>query len=495
MAGKGEKATPSIKNNFKTGGQGEKGNKMTFLEMLRKKQKENNSMVCVGLDTCIDKLPEGLPKNSKGVFEFNKAIIDTTCDLVCAYKPNFAFYEADETLDALKKTVEYAHKKEVPIIIDAKRGDIGNTNEAYAKAIFETFGFDASTVNGYMGHDCVEPFAKYKDKGVIVVVRSSNPGARDIQDIKDQNGKPVYMRMLEKVRDEWNTNGNLLMVAGATYPEELAEIRKAAPDMEFLVPGIGKQGGSVAEVVQNGMNSVGFGMIINSARGIIYASNAKDFADAARVKTKKLKDEINKHKTAKLVLDLFDVEAIKFGNFTLKSGIKSPIYIDLRPLVSYPELTEQIAKELVNIIKNLKWDVMAGVPYTALPIAVHMSKQTKKPMIYARKEIKKYGTGRKIEGVFKKGDRCIIIDDMITDGGSKFENIEPIKKAGMKVRDVVVVLDREQGGDKNLAKKGYKLTSLLKLTDMLEILRDYKKISEEKYNEVIDYLKKTQTGK
>ncbi len=476
-------------------GRGEERKNMTFLEMLRKKQRENNSMVCVGLDTSISKLPEGLAKNSQGVYQFNKAVIDATADLVCAYKPNFAFYEADETLDALKKTVEYAHKKGVPIIVDAKRGDIGNTNEAYAKAIFETFGFDASTVNGYMGHDCIEPFAKYKDKGVIVVVRSSNPGARDIQDIKDVNGKPVYMHMLEKVRDQWNTNGNLLMVAGATYPEELAEIRQAAPDMEFLVPGVGKQGGSVAEVVQNGMNSEGFGMIINSARGIIYASSGKDFAQASRIKTKQLRDEINKHKTAKLVLDLFSKEAIKFGNFTLKSGLKSPIYIDLRPLVSYPDLMEQIAKEMTNLVKNIKFDIMAGVPYTALPITVHMSRILNKPMIYARRETKSYGTGRKIEGVYKKGDRCIIIDDMITDGGSKFENIEPMKKAGMKVKDVVVVLDREQGGGKNLAKKGYKLTSLLKLTDVLEILKEYQKITDEKYQEVMEYLKKTQTSK
>ena len=473
---------------------GEKGREMNFLETLKEMQRKNNSMVCVGLDSRIDKLPEGLSKDSKGVFEFNRAIIDKTCDLVCAYKPNLAFYEADGTLDALKKTVDYAHSQGIPVIADAKRGDIGNTAKAYAKAIFETLGFDAVTVNAYMGYDCVEPFSEYKDKGVIVVTRSSNPGARDIQDIKDQNGKPIYMRMLELVQ-EWNTNGNLLMVAGATYPEELAEIRKAAPNMTFLVPGIGKQGGDVAKTVQAGMDADNFGIIINSARGIIYASSGKDFAEAARTKTKALRDTINKHKTAKLVLDLFDAEGIKFGDFTLKSGLKSPIYIDLRPLVSYPNLMEQIAKEMSAMVKNMRWDVMAGVPYTALPIAVHMSKQLNKPMIYARKETKKHGTGRKIEGVFKKGDRCIIIDDMITDGGSKFENIKPMKQAGMKVKDVVVVLDREQGGAKNLAKKGYKLTSLLKLTDVLVILKDYEKISEEKYEEVMDYLKKTQISK
>lgn len=476
------------------GGQA-KGAKMNFLEWLKTKQKENDSMVCVGLDTTIGKLPEGISKDNAGVLKFNKALIDATSDLVCAYKPNMAFYEADGTLEALKKTVEYAHKKGIPVISDAKRGDIGNTNAAYAKAIYETYGFDASTVNGYMGSDCVSPFSEYKDKGVIVVVRSSNPGAKDIQDIKDQNGKPVYMNMLEKVRDEWNQNGNMLAVAGATYPGELAEIRQAAPKMTFLVPGIGKQGGSVSEVVQAGMDEDGLGMIINSAREIIYASNGKDFAEAAREKTLKLKNEINLHKKAKLILELFAIQTIKFGDFLMKSGVRSPIYIDLRPLVSYPKILETIARELINLSSNLKYDVMAGVPYTALPIAVHISEINGKPLIYARKEVKDYGTSRKIEGVYKKGQKCVIIDDIITDGGSKFENIEPLEKAGLKVKDVVIVIDREQGGAKNLAKKGYHLHSLFKFTEVLEILKNYQKISEEKYNEVVEYLKKTQIKK
>lgn len=468
-----------------------KGCKMNFINWLKDKQKENESLVCVGLDTSIDKLPQGLSKDNEGVWQFNKAIIDSTYDQVCAYKPNMAFYEADNTLEALKRTVEYAHKKGVPVIADAKRGDVGNTAEAYARAIFDNFGFDGVTVNAYMGYDCVQPFSAYKDKGVIVVTRSSNPGAKDLQDIKDQQGRPIYMNMLQKVL-EWNTNDNLLMVAGATYPEEMAQMRQAAPDITFLVPGIGKQGGDLASTVKNGIDENGLGMIINNARGIIYASSGADFAEAARAETIKMKNEINKHRKAKLILDMFEAEAVKFGNFTLKSGLKSPIYIDLRPLVSYPILMQKIAKELTKLIQSIKYDVLAGVPYTALPIAVHLSSQLNKPMIYARKETKDYGTARKIEGVFKEGDKCLIIDDMITDGASKFENITPIEKAGIKVKDVVVVLDREQGGDKKLKAKGYKLTSLFKLTEVLEILRDYGMITDEKYQEVIDYLKKTQ---
>jgi len=294
---------------------------MTFLEMLKKKQRENNTLVCVGLDTDEKKLPICFPKNKNGVpkkisiLDFNKAIIDATSDLVCAYKPNSAFYEAAEAYDILKKTVKYAHAKEIPVIDDAKRGDIGNTAEQYAISIFEKLHFDAVTIQAYMGFDSVYPFAKYKDKGVIIVVRSSNPGAKDFQDMivvspedvknaKDdaellcllKNAEPLYKYNLRKVLEN-NTSGNLLAVAGATYPGELAEMRKIAPEMTFLVPAVGKQGGTIEDVMQVGMNSEGLGMIINFARDIIYASSTTSFAEKAREKCLELRGEINKYRS------------------------------------------------------------------------------------------------------------------------------------------------------------------------------------------------------
>jgi len=265
---------------------------MNFQDKLDKAVEKNNSLLCVGLDSNFDKLPEKFKKLSNPQFEFNKWVIEQTHDLVCAYKPNWAFYEArgDQGMKELKLTMKYLKKKypEVITIADAKRADIGSTNEGYVKSIFDWLGFDAVTLHPYLGKEAVEPFLNRKDKGCIVLCRTSNPGAGEFQDLKVE-GKPVWQTVAEQVRDKWNENGNCLLVAGATYPEELAKIRKLVGEMWLLVPGIGAQGGDVEKTVKAGVNSKGVGMIINSSRGII-------FADNPRLEAEKLKDEINKYR-------------------------------------------------------------------------------------------------------------------------------------------------------------------------------------------------------
>jgi len=270
-----------------------------FLKKYQKIVKKNNSLVCIGLDSELTKIPKHLLKESDPIFNFNKAIIDATHDLVCAYKPNIAFYEAEgiKGLQSLKKTVDYLRKKypAIPIICDAKRADIGNTNIGYVKNIFDYFGFDAVTVNPYLGKEAIEPFLDQKDKGIIILCKTSNPGAGELQDLKFK-GKELWQIVAEKVNKKWNFNHNCLLVIGATYPEELKKIRKIIPEMVFLIPGIGAQGGEVERTVEAGKNKQGNGMIINSSRGIIFASNGRDFALAARRETKKLKDLINKYR-------------------------------------------------------------------------------------------------------------------------------------------------------------------------------------------------------
>ena len=231
------------------------------------------------------------------VFEFNKAIIDATADLVCAYKPNIAFYEAqgEKGLDALHKTVQHV-PKDIPVIVDAKRGDIGNTSAAYAKALFEHFDCDAVTVSPYLGFDSLEPFLKYKEKGVIILCRTSNKGASDFQSLLCQyEGKnmPLYEIVALKA-SRWNTNHNVGLVVGATYPEELKNIRQAHPGLPILIPGVGAQGGDLELAVRYGIDADNRGIIINSSRGIKYASKGADFAKAARRATATLRDEINK---------------------------------------------------------------------------------------------------------------------------------------------------------------------------------------------------------
>jgi orotidine-5'-phosphate decarboxylase len=268
---------------------------MNFSEKLEKASRKNHSLVCVGLDADPLLMPQKI-----GLFDFNKAIIDATSDLVCAYKPNLAFYESrgDEGLDALKRTLKYIPDG-IPVIADAKRADIGNTSRAYAIALFDIQGFDAATVNPYLGYDAIEPFLMYKDKGIIILCRTSNAGAKDFQSLLCQTPaglKSLYEIVAEKA-GEWNRNGNIGLVVGATYPDELKTIRRMHPQMPLLIPGIGAQGGEVAITVRNGTSPQGEKAIINSSRGIIHASKGPDFAEAARRAALTLRDEINRYRS------------------------------------------------------------------------------------------------------------------------------------------------------------------------------------------------------
>ena len=260
---------------------------MKFVDKLLAASRQNKSLLCIGLDPD----PELMPKVS--LLEFNKAIVDATADLVCAYKPNLAFYEAlgIEGLEALKKTIEYI-PRHIPVVGDGKRGDIGNTAKAYAKALFSTFGFDAVTVSPYLGFDSVEPFIEYKDKGVFILCRTSNPGAVDFQNLVDSQGIPLYETVARKAM-EWNVHGNIGLVVGATYPEELKRIRQLCQEMLLLIPGIGAQGGDLASAVKYGVDAQGEKAIITVSRQILYSSRERDFAEAAQRSTRELRDRIN----------------------------------------------------------------------------------------------------------------------------------------------------------------------------------------------------------
>lgn len=254
----------------------------------------HDSWVCVGLDPEPEKLPAILRHRPQAILEFNRAIIDATADLVCAYKPQIAHYAAVGAEDQLLETIRYIRERApgVPVILDSKRGDIGSTAEKYAREAFERFGADAVTVNPYLGRDAAEPFLAYKDKGVIVLCRTSNAGAREFQDLQ-VGGRKLYEIVAEHVARDWNVHGNCLLVVGATYPEELAAIRACAGEMTFLVPGVGAQGGDVERVVRQGRNAKGRGLIVNSSRGILYAGSGEDFAVAARRATLELRAAIN----------------------------------------------------------------------------------------------------------------------------------------------------------------------------------------------------------
>ncbi len=268
----------------------------TFIEKLSAAWTGNNSLLCVGLDPDIKKLPTHLQQQPDGIFVFCKAIIDATADLACAFKPQIAYFAALAAEDQLQAICAYlkTNYPHIPIILDAKRGDIGATAEQYAREAFERYGADAVTVNPYMGSDSIMPYMEWKEKGVIVLCRTSNPGGSDLQFLMHE-GKPVYQHVAQLVAEKWNTNGQCGLVVGATFPNELAAVRAIVGDMPLLVPGIGAQGGDIAATVKAGQ-TINAGMMINSSRAILYAkaNAAEDFVMAARRVALETRDEINR---------------------------------------------------------------------------------------------------------------------------------------------------------------------------------------------------------
>jgi orotidine-5'-phosphate decarboxylase len=270
---------------------------VTFYQKLKAIWGKTNSLVCIGLDPEPSRFPDHLKNVSDSIFQFNKAIIDTTNDSVCAYKPQIAHFSAQGAEKQLEQTIDYLNKNypNTLIILDAKRGDIGSTAKKYAVEAFERYGVDAVTVNPYLGYDSVGPFLSYEDRGTIILCRTSNPGAADIQDLI-VDGEPLYKRVARLASEHWNINDNCLLVVGATWPSQMLEIREIVGDMPFLVPGVGAQGGNVETIVNSGQTSDGTGLIISSSRGVLYASSGRNFAEAARNVTLELRDEINTHR-------------------------------------------------------------------------------------------------------------------------------------------------------------------------------------------------------
>jgi len=462
-----------------------------FFRWLEDSIERNDSLLCVGLDPRPERL------GGEDAFAFNRRIIDATADLVCAYKPNFAFYEALGLpgLEALQRTIEYIHQCELPVILDAKRGDIGSTAEAYAHAAFQIWAADAVTVNPYLGSDCVAPFAQHEDKGVFVLCHTSNPGAQELQSL-EVDRQPLYRRVAELVQ-RWNAHGNLGLVVGATYPQVLAEMRRTFPHLWFLVPGVGAQGGDLEATVRAGLDAHGRGLIINVARSVIFADDPRQAARALRDRINTIRQSPisntqylipNIHYIHSLVLALHELGAVQFGDFRLKSGKRSPIYIDLRLLVSDPKLMRQVAQAYVQLMAGLEFDRIAAIPYGGLPIGQAVALEVGKPLLYPRKEIKEHGTGRVIEGRYQAGETVVVLDDLITTGSSKFEAIAPLEAAGLRVRDVVVLIDRQQGGAEELAARGYRLHSVLTMRELLDVLERHGRISAAQRVEVERFL-------
>lgn len=268
---------------------------MNFKTKLEAAWTRSASMLMVGLDPDPARFPAELQGRPDAVFEFCREIVDATAPYVCGFKPQIAYFAAqgaEDQLEALCRHIRERHPV-LPLVLDAKRGDIGSTAEQYAREAYERYGADAVTVNPYMGHDSVAPYLEWKDRGIIVLCRTSNPGGSDLQFIEDREGTPLYLHVASMVAEKWNGNGQCGLVVGATFPHEIAKVRARVGDMPLLIPGIGAQGGSIPDTVHAGRDSQGRGMMINSSRAILYASRGDDWRDAATAAARDTRDAIN----------------------------------------------------------------------------------------------------------------------------------------------------------------------------------------------------------
>lgn len=470
----------------------------TFFSRLEERARQTGSLLCVGLDPHPADLPQPTAMAAR---EFSLRLIEATADLALAYKPNAAFFEAfgAEGWQALAEVIR-AVPPEIPVILDVKRGDISSTAEAYARACFDGLGAQAVTLNPYLGHDSLLPFLQDPRRAAFLLCKTSNPGAADLQDL------PLYadgrhLRLFEQVAllaQTWNVNDNIGLVVGATHPAALADVRRLAPDLWILAPGVGAQGGDLNAALAAGLRADGLGLLIPVSRAISRAADPHQAAlelhqaiasarqaAAASVVTANGVPE-------RLAEGLLQAGCVRFGQFKLKSGLMSPIYIDLRQLVSHPDLLAEAATAYVNLLQPLQFDRMAALPYAALPIATAISLQSGWPMIYPRKEVKAYGTRAEIEGEFSEGERVVVIDDLATTGGSKFEAIEKLTQAGLSVQDVVVLIDRQSGAAEALAKAGFRLHAVLTLTALLDYWEQRKRIPADQIAAVRAFLKETQ---
>jgi uridine monophosphate synthetase len=459
---------------------------ISFFERLEERCKGINSLLCVGLDPH----PEDLANQSANAArDFCFRLIDATRSVAAAYKPNSAFFEVygADGIATLKDVIAHVGG-DIPVILDAKRGDIASTSAAYAKAAFTTLEADSLTVSPYLGKDSVEPFISDPEKGIFVLCKTSNPGAGDVQDL-NAGAEPVY-RHVARLAQQWNKHGNVGLVVGATYPQVLAELRTEV-DLWFLAPGVGTQGADLKAALAAGLREDGLGMLLPVSRAI---SQAQD----PTVMAQKLRDDINtarEQRPAKnkqifankqLADDLLRLGCVQFGEFKLKSGKNSPIYLDLRRLVGDPVVLGRVARAYITIMRNLKFDRVAGLPYAALPIATAISLQSGWPLIYPRKEVKDYGTKSPIEGPFSPNETAVVIDDLITTGGSKIEGIEKLKSAALKVQDIVVLIDRQSESNEDL--KDYNLHSVFRLPELLAYWLTTNAIQRNQYDQVLDFL-------
>lgn len=471
----------------------------TFFSRLENRARKTGSLLCIGLDPHPDRLAEFTAGEAR---DYCVRLIRATADLALAFKPNIALFEAlgGPGWEALKEVIA-AVPDDIPVILDAKRGETSINSEMQAEMAFKALGAHAITVNPYLGYDSISPFLQDASRGIFLMCKTNNPGTIDLQELP-LAGEGQHLHLYEKVAllaQEWNTQDNIGILVSATAPEALARIRQLVPDLWILAPGVGMHGNELGAALQAGLRPDGMGMLIAVSRAL---SGTSDPRAVVLNLHQQIQNNLitNREKTIPLVEkpafpsslaeDLLRTGCIRFGQFTLKSGAVSPIYIDLRQLVSYPHLLAEVSSAYLPILRTLEFDRLAALPYAALPIATTISLQTGWPMVFPRKEARSYGNRAEIEGKFRDGDRVVVINDIAANGSSKFDMIDKLAAAGMVVTHAVVLIDRQCGASQLLAKSGRKLHAVFTLCDLLNYYETSKRIPSDQIEAVRDFVSK-----
>jgi uridine monophosphate synthetase len=484
----------------------------TWAERLDAAIHSQQSILCVGLDPIYSKLPTQYRTGdvANDIFAFNRRVIDGAAPYAAAFKPQYKCYsaEGEDGIRALRLTCDYIreHYPHIPVILDAKYADIGHTLERCAQEAFALFGVDAVTAMPAPGREALMPLISRPGKGCFLVVRTSNPGAEEMQDIETTHGEPLYVAITRKIAESWNDSGGVGLVAPATEPAVLADVRRTAPHLPILCPGVGAQGGDLQAAVAAGLDANGVGLIINVSRGVTEAPDPAQAAREWRDRLEAARQEVQSPTSGKsairnpqsaireVVVEMFKIGAIQFKPVKLKSGLNSPYYNDLRMLSSYPRLLQAVAELMSNTMERdgLNPDILVGIALAGIPLSTALSQYTGIPGGYVRSERKEHGTKRMVEGVWPQGGTALLVDDVVSDGASKLEVLGHMQEAGLQVRDIVVLVDRGQGGPDVMSRYGLKCHAVITMDAVLDVLHSEGLITAENVEESRHFMQDAQ---
>ena len=481
---------------------------MNFFAKLNQAIAKNNSLLVVGLDPN----PEMMPSRGEGEIGSKETInlsdrlqawlewvIEETSDRICAYKPTLGFYQALgvaglELLDRILTKIP----NHIPVILDAKHSDL-NTSTVFAHTSFAQWQVDAVTLSPYAGQDHAAPFLVYADKAVFILCHTSNPGAFALQEYPHPDN-PFYLEVVKQVQS-WGTMEQLYLEVGTNNPDIIGKIRAVAPERTILLRSIWAEGTDFSQILQAGFDRNGEGLLIPIPQDLLSTDNLAQQLEKLNQEVQETRSKLiqigstcelwtsnvclfNKHPHQELILQLFDIGCLLFGEYVQASGATFSYYIDLRKIISNPQLFNQVIKAYAEILKNLTFDRIAGIPYGALPTATGLALNLHRPMIFPRKEVKAHGTRRLIEGNFNPGEKVVVVDDILISGKSVMEGAAKLESADLQIEDIVVFIDHEGGVKDRLAQNGYRAHSVLTISEITETLYEAGRITPEQYQTV-----------